>query len=1016
MFKKLIISFLAVIFHFQLTAQTSISGIINTYTKVNTIDTCKNALTVASVANFKKGENVLLIQMNGALINEGQSSVYGNLVNMKSAGLYEINSIDSIFTNIIFFKNKFVNYYQSDASVQLVTIPTYQDAVVTDTLKAQKWDGQTGGVLIFDVKNELGLLSYISGNGQGFRGGARNPNPDPNNSCNSFLVITDYFVAKNSWRSGNKGEGLSVFASNKEAGRGAQLNGGGGGNDHNSGGGGGSNIVKGGQGGVMLNNSLFGCSGPSSGIGGKAISLINNRLYLGGGGGAGHGNNGVSTSGGDGGALIFIMAKKITGDGTRIFSNGMTSKGTTGDGAGGGGAGGTVVLDVSEISGNLKIQALGGNGGDNESSSDGRCFGPGGGGGGRVITTTGLTLTYDLKGGVKGFLKNPVCGSPDNGAQKGDDGSVELNQFLAFAKKKFETFAITKQPLVDTVCVGKSSTIKVNTSGIVLSYQWQIDNGTGFQNLSDGFFYDGTNSQELTILSASNSIENAKFQCVITSLCGNKVTSKPISVLLKDAPKAGFNYTLNGVLIAFNNSSENGVSYSWSFGDGTTSTDKNPVHLFTQDGDFPVELTVYSACGFAIVVQTITIVSPTKADFKADTTLGCAPFKVKFKNLSSQNSLTYKWTFAGADIASSTLKEPSVTYLKSGVYGVTLEASNSLYKNENPKSGYIVINEKPIVDFVVKSQNGKNITFDNLTQFSNTFTWDFGDGGTAQDKNPSHFYSKDGEYTVVLTAKNNCGTSILPIKIKVLTLPKAAFVSNLKTGCVPLTVSFSDLTPQSVESRKWIFSGAKQDTSSQKNPTVIYEKAGIYPVKLYVSNSSGKDSIVSLTYMEVFDKPKLDFSLTNDKLKIQSDNLSVDAKTYLWSTTASSFSSKDKNIAFSATKSGTYIVKLAGTNQCGTSTLDKTITVTNELACEAITMTFKPNPATFFTTLSFNAARKSEMPYLITTIDGRILESGNLASDLIEKEISLENYANGIYIFHLKCDEKVFNTKVVKAD
>jgi hypothetical protein len=56
-------------------------------------------------------------------------------------------------------------------------------------------------------------------------------------------------------------------------------------------------------------------------------------------------------------------------------------------------------------------------------------------------------LTYDLKGGGKGFLKNPICGSPDNGAQKGDDGGVELNQFLAFAKKKFETFAITKQPL-----------------------------------------------------------------------------------------------------------------------------------------------------------------------------------------------------------------------------------------------------------------------------------------------------------------------------------------------------------------------------------------------------------------------------------------------------------------------------------------------------------------------------------------------------------------------------------------
>jgi PKD repeat protein len=1014
--KKLTISALCTfVLSFSIYAQTTISGIINTYTKVTAVDTCKNTLTVLNKTAFIKGEEVLLIQMKGAVINEGQSSVYGNLVNQKSAGLYEINTIDSIVLNIIYLKNKFINTYQSDASLQLVTIPKFQNATVSDTLKAKNWDGTVGGILIFRVENELTLSSYIDVSGKGFRGGTGNPNPDPNNSCTWFLTIGDYVVNKGSWRGAEKGEGLAEFTVGKEAARGAQLNGGGGGNDHNSGGGGGANITKGGIGGTTEEASQFSCKGPNPGIGGKALPSLPSRIYLGGGGGAGHGNNAVATSGGNGGGIMIILAKKVIGTGTKILSNGSNAKNTSGDGAGGGGAGGTIILDVEETIGNINIQAKGGNGGVNTNNGSASCFGPGGGGsGGRAITTSNIPFTFDLIGGVNGTSQNPSCGNSANGAQKGDDGVKEFNQYLPFAKQKIALATITKQPDSDTLCLGKLATIKIETQGVGLKYQWQLDAGAGFQNLSDNLVYGGTNTNILIVKNPFNGLNLTKLKCIITSICGDKIFSKPINIILREQPKASFTYVKTGAFYSFINNSQSGVTYKWDFGDGAFSTEKNPSHLYTQDGDFTIDLATYGECGIAFSEQKILIVTPPKAAFKADTLTGCAPFVVKFKNLSSQNSKTYNWTFEGADIASSSVSEPSVTYLKSGIYGVTLEAANTQFQDVSAKNAYIVIYEKPNTNFVVKSQTEKTVSFENKTTNGQNFTWNFGDGISDFAKNPTHTYLKDGEYTVTLTATNDCGSKTYVQNIKVFSVPKAQFSASVKMGCLPLVVQFSDLTTQTLTQRKWSFQGAKQDTSSQKNPTVVYDKVGVFPVKLYVTNSSGKDSLVAQNYIQVFDKAKLDFDLVIDKLNVKTQNFTTNASTYTWSIESTTIASKDKDFTFNLLKSGTYKIKLSATNQCGTASLIKEITVTNQLPCEQIEVNAFPNPTTYYANIQFNAARKEKNPYIWTTIDGRVIARGDLDGETINKEIDLQTLPSGIYIFYVKCENKIFVKKIVK--
>ena len=215
-------------------------------------------------------------------------------------------------------------------------------------------------------------------------------------------------------------------------GRGAPANGGAGGNNHNNGGGGGANLSGGGRGGG--NYSTTGCS--LTQIGGAAKALSNyggQKIFLGGGGGAGHSNGAatISNGGGHGGGIIFIYAKRLIGNNSKISANGQVGGPAVSDGASGGGAGGTIFMHVTTYSGNVTIEANGGKGGDeNDGLNAKRCYGPGGGGGAGVIYYSGSlpAITSNVNGGLKGnsISPDPACGVPQP-ALPGSNGSIITN-------------------------------------------------------------------------------------------------------------------------------------------------------------------------------------------------------------------------------------------------------------------------------------------------------------------------------------------------------------------------------------------------------------------------------------------------------------------------------------------------------------------------------------------------------------------------------------------------------------
>ncbi|MCB9021558.1 MAG: PKD domain-containing protein [Chitinophagales bacterium] len=101
----------------------------------------------------------------------------------------------------------------------------------------------------------------------------------------------------------------------------------------------------------------------------------------------------------------------------------------------------------------------------------------------------------------------------------------------------------------------------------------------------------GATTQEIVIT------ESGTYSVSVTNPVTGCVATDDISVTMEFSPTASFTYTAVGLTVTFTNTSTGGASYSWNFGDGGTSTEANPTHVYTSAGVYNVTLTVTNGCG-----------------------------------------------------------------------------------------------------------------------------------------------------------------------------------------------------------------------------------------------------------------------------------------------------------------------------------------------------------------------------------------------------------------------------------
>jgi len=156
-----------------------------------------------------------------------------------------------------------------------------------------------------------------------------------------------------------------------------------------------------------------------------------------------------------------------------------------------------------------------------------------------------------------------------------------------------------------------------------------------------------------------------------------------------------------------------------------------------------------------------------QAKFTATPTAGRAPLDVQFNDESTGNISNWEWDFNGDDVVDSTVQNPEYTYEIPGNYTVSLTVTSPEGSDTETKKDYIEVTRcQYLAEFTIETLpdncqiQGNSIVCTGTTtvQFIDESTgnvtawdWDFGDNQTSTMQNPSHMYTRNGNYTVTLT-------------------------------------------------------------------------------------------------------------------------------------------------------------------------------------------------------------------------------------------------------------------------
>jgi len=306
-------------------------------------------------------------------------------------------------------------------------------------------------------------------------------------------------------------------------------------------------------------------------------------------------------------------------------------------------------------------------------------------------------------------------------------------------------------------------------------------------------------------------------------------------------------YNVPKVVHFVDESERHPTSWAWDFGDGATSTEQNPVHIYNKEGTYTVKLTVKNSFGEDTMIKTdaITVGGGAAVDFTADKTTVGVGRVVSFTDLSSINPTSWMWDFGDGQTGSGA--NPDHIYRAVGVYDVTLTASNLYQTASRTKNVYITVLNIPRADFAADKNRGgapMDVQFtDKSTGAPTSWKWDFGDGSSSAEQNPKHTYTTLGSYTVTLTASNKDGSDTTSKQNFIVTTlaPVADFKADRQVGKAPFIVTFTDLSKGNPTS--WVWDFGDGTSSYEQNPRHIYMKEGSYDVRLTVTNEYGSDSM-----------------------------------------------------------------------------------------------------------------------------------------------------------------------------
>ncbi len=242
-------------------------------------------------------------------------------------------------------------------------------------------------------------------------------------------------------------------------------------------------------------------------------------------------------------------------------------------------------------------------------------------------------------------------------------------------------------------------------------------------------------------------------------------------------------------------------SWHWDFGDGTTSSETDPLHYYDQEGEYLTSLSISGDSCFSEYEMLVRVEYDTIGDCEASFfyVQGTAPLSIEFFDTSIGDVVTWDWDFGDGSFSYD--QNPVHTYSNEGYYPVSLFITTS----DSCFSFFadLVLVENDTVycnaafDVVLDTLNNVPHTyiFSDLSEGDiEQWYWDFGDGNFSFEQNPIHVYNEGGNYEVCLTVSSSpnggmcTSTACKPIS----TLEYYNFGGQAFIGSYPINIDSTD--------------------------------------------------------------------------------------------------------------------------------------------------------------------------------------------------------------------------------
>ncbi|MCF6307906.1 MAG: PKD domain-containing protein, partial [Flavobacteriaceae bacterium] len=408
---------------------------------------------------------------------------------------------------------------------------------------------------------------------------------------------------------------------------------------------------------------------------------------------------------------------------------------------------------------------------------------------------------------------------------------------------------VTVKDEINPIVITQNITVQLDSNGNGLITTALVNNGS-----SDNCEI-ASMSLDKTTFDCSNVGDNTVILTVIDTSGNEATATATVEVLgVQAAFTTDSNAVCRNIVINFTDTStasgsETITSWLWDFGDGNTSSVQNPSHSYGIPNVYVVSLTTTSSNGCESTTSTSITVHPPIADFTLTPEIGCeTPHTVFFTDLSTQPDI---WLWEFGDGSTSTAQNPVHNYTTYGDFPVRLWVQDTIYGCSDIKERLVKVAAVqtnftlngttnafgcgPLdVNFVDTSVILGNDTID-------TWLWDFGDGESSTEQNPTHIYEQPGVYSPTLTTILAI-TGCINVKTSVVQVigPNIDFETTSTTsGCPPLDIQFNDLTIFGAPIVAWIWDFGDGNTSNFQNPLHQYTSFGVFDVSLTIIDIDG---------------------------------------------------------------------------------------------------------------------------------------------------------------------------------